>query len=315
MGSGRPARRRAACNRADDHVGPTSVPGARVTPPGSSVWRSAARSTWHSRSARGAAAGAQAGTGRRAVWWLEYGRLKPGWTVERAQAQVAAISPGVFQATVSPTYTRLGEELHVVHAHARLRVRRVEPAEHVCASAVALLGATGLVLLLTCLNLANLMLRAPPPAPGGCSASGDWRVAAPRWCVRCSPRACCSPDWRDGRAAACPLDQPGARDVLERARQRNLPGPDARLAGVCVSRAVTVLTCVLFGMSPALKALAVIWRMPCSRRPIVDRRTRGARAAARAGGRAGCPLDGARVGALLFGRTLKNLGASTWASI
>src|SRR5438876_2490776 len=39
--------------------------------------------------------GEQAGTGRRAVWWLDImGRLKPGWTVERAQAQVAAISPG-----------------------------------------------------------------------------------------------------------------------------------------------------------------------------------------------------------------------------
>src|SRR5204863_6625615 len=49
--------------------------------------------------------GQQAGTGQRAVWWLDImGRLKPGWTVERAQAQVAAMSPGVFQATVSPTY-------------------------------------------------------------------------------------------------------------------------------------------------------------------------------------------------------------------
>src|SRR5207248_11063411 len=50
--------------------------------------------------------GQQAGTGQRAVWWLDImGRLKPGWTVERAQAQVAAMSPGVFEATAAPTYT------------------------------------------------------------------------------------------------------------------------------------------------------------------------------------------------------------------
>src|SRR2546423_8786021 len=50
--------------------------------------------------------GQQAGTGQRAVLWLDImGRLKPGWTVERAQAQVAAMSLGVFQATVSPPYT------------------------------------------------------------------------------------------------------------------------------------------------------------------------------------------------------------------
>src|SRR4030095_7319433 len=49
--------------------------------------------------------GQQAGTGQRAVWWLDImGRLKPDWTVERAQAYVATGSPAVFQATVSPSY-------------------------------------------------------------------------------------------------------------------------------------------------------------------------------------------------------------------
>src|SRR5438105_13261321 len=53
--------------------------------------------------------GQQAGTGQRAVWWLDImGRLKPGWTVERAQAQVAAMAPGGFEATVAPTYTAGG---------------------------------------------------------------------------------------------------------------------------------------------------------------------------------------------------------------
>ena len=31
-------------------------------------------------------------------------RLKPGWTAERAQAQLESISPGVFATTVPPRY-------------------------------------------------------------------------------------------------------------------------------------------------------------------------------------------------------------------
>src|SRR2546430_7273663 len=50
--------------------------------------------------------GQQAGTGQRAVWWLDImGGLKPGWTVDGRPAQVAGISAGVFQATVPATYT------------------------------------------------------------------------------------------------------------------------------------------------------------------------------------------------------------------
>src|SRR5205809_5029617 len=49
--------------------------------------------------------GAQAGTDKRDVWWLDIiGRLKPDWTLERARSHLVAISPAVFHATVSPTY-------------------------------------------------------------------------------------------------------------------------------------------------------------------------------------------------------------------
>src|SRR5205807_9335385 len=105
--------------------------------------------------------GQQAGTGQRAVWWLDImGRLKPGWTVERAQAQVAAISPGVFEATVSPTYTadwaKNYTSFTLTATPAATGVSNLRRAY--AAQLGALLGATGLVLLLTCLNLANLML-------------------------------------------------------------------------------------------------------------------------------------------------------------
>jgi hypothetical protein len=41
---------------------------------------------------------------RRAWWLAAIGRLKPGWSLERASAQLNAISPGIFAATVEPTY-------------------------------------------------------------------------------------------------------------------------------------------------------------------------------------------------------------------
>src|SRR6202012_2102377 len=40
----------------------------------------------------------------KAFWLATIGRLKPGWTMERASTQLAAVSPGVFAATVPGDY-------------------------------------------------------------------------------------------------------------------------------------------------------------------------------------------------------------------
>src|SRR5439155_1685932 len=105
--------------------------------------------------------GQQAGTGQRAVWWLDImGRLKPDWTVERAGAHLAAISSGIFHATVSPTYSAAWAKNYASFTlTAGLAPTGVSSLRTAYASQLwALLGATGLVLLLTCANLANLML-------------------------------------------------------------------------------------------------------------------------------------------------------------
>jgi putative ABC transport system permease protein len=95
------------------------------------------------------------------TWFLGlFGRLKPGWTVERANAQLAAISPAAFQATLPPKYrpedsrNYLAFKLTARPAGTGLsRLRRDYETP-----LWLLLATTGLVLAIACANLANLML-------------------------------------------------------------------------------------------------------------------------------------------------------------
>ncbi|HKR94718.1 MAG TPA: ADOP family duplicated permease, partial [Candidatus Angelobacter sp.] len=99
-------------------------------------------------------------TNLRDGWWLAIiGRLKPGWTAARATAQLEAISPATFQATLPPTFHEdLGKQyLHWKMAAvpagtglSQLRRKYEEPLW-------LLLAIAGTVLLIACANLANLM--------------------------------------------------------------------------------------------------------------------------------------------------------------
>jgi predicted permease len=98
---------------------------------------------------------------RRDYFWLNVmGRLNPGWTFARASGQLQAISPDLMQATVPTGYSRGSLDRYL-----RFRLEAVPGAtgvsrlrEQYDRSLWLLLGLTGLVLLIACANLANLML-------------------------------------------------------------------------------------------------------------------------------------------------------------
>ena len=97
----------------------------------------------------------------RRAWWLAViGRLEPGWTIERASAQLNAISPALFASTVPPTYR---PETVKQYRQFRLGARPASTGVSTLrddyeAPLWLLLSIAGLVLLIACANLANLML-------------------------------------------------------------------------------------------------------------------------------------------------------------
>jgi len=98
---------------------------------------------------------------RRDLFWLTVmGRLKPGWSTDQASVQLDAISPGLFEATEPDGYSTKSQG-----AYRAFRLAAYPAANGLSdlrktydASLLLLFGITGLVLLIACANLANLML-------------------------------------------------------------------------------------------------------------------------------------------------------------
>jgi len=191
-------------------------------------------------------------------WWLSVmGRLKPGWSVERASAQLAAVSPQIFEATV---ITNFGaeEEKHYLGFHlgvlpAGTGVSDIRKDYETPLN--LLLAIAGFVLLIACTNLASLMLA---------RARAREREIA----IRLSLGASHGRLIRQLMAESFLLAASGAMIalVLSNALGKFLVSlisteqnrvfvdltPDWRVLGFTLGLAV--LTCLLFGLAPALRA-------------------------------------------------------------
>jgi predicted permease len=249
---------------------------------------------------------------KRHHWWLAViGRLRPGSTIAQAGAQAAAMSPGVFENTVPPN-SRPDQAKYYV----KYKLRALPAGSGVSGlrrsyqdPLLLLLGIAGLVLLIACANLANLMLA---------RASTREREMAIRLAIGADRGRLIRQLLSEsllltviGAAGGMLLAQVLSRYLVTFLSTGDNPlfldlAPDWRI--LAFTSAVAILTCILFGLTPAFRATrtAPASAMRASGRGLTAGRERFGLRRALVVSQVALSLV-LLIGALLFVRSLSNL--------
>jgi len=195
------------------------------------------------------------------VWWLTVmGRRKPGWTLERTNAQLSADSPGIFQASLPANYPPvnvkdyLAFKLKAESAGSGVSWLRSQYGDPL----VLLLATAALVLLIACANLANLMLARATAREGEIAV----RLAIGASRGRIVRQLMTESLLLAGAGGGLGLLLAGALSqfLLALLGTQGNPlfldlEPDRRV--LAFSMGLATLTCLLFGLTPALRATRV----------------------------------------------------------
>jgi predicted permease len=245
-------------------------------------------------------------------WWLAaMGRLKPGWNVQRAGAQLRAISPGIFEAVLPTEFnpqnakTFLQYNLGAFPADSGVSDLRASYEKPLW----LLLGLAGLVLLIAAANLGNLMLARASAREKEMAmrmAVGAGRARLVRQLLVESLLLAAI-----GALVAAVLAGSLSQVLVTSMSTKDDPlfmnlGTDWRVLGF--TAALAVLTCVLFGLAPALRATSVAPRLA-----LKESAGGGSKGRSRFGLRRVLVVSQIAlsltllVGALLFARSMNNL--------
>lgn len=192
------------------------------------------------------------------IWWLTVnGRLKPGWSLEQATAHLQSISPGIFETGLPANYPPVSVKDYLASrleagpagsGVSQLRENYEQPLW-------LLMAIGGLVLLIACANLANLLLA---------RASAREREIAARYALGASRGRLIRQLLVEslllagvGAALGAVLALVLSRFLVGFLSTRDNPVflnlvPDWRMLGF--ASGLAVLTCLLFGLVPSLRA-------------------------------------------------------------
>jgi predicted permease len=192
------------------------------------------------------------------TWWLAaIGRLKDGWSFKQASAQLSGVAPGIYAATLPAEYDAAARKDYLRFSlRAEPAATGASPLRKQYADPLwVLLSISGLVLLIACANLANLMLAKAGARQREMALRltlGASRLRLIRQLMAESLLLAMS-----GAAIGIALAQGLGRVLIAYIGNTQDPVflptyPDLRVLSFTFG--VALLTCILFGVAPAVQA-------------------------------------------------------------